>query len=186
MGASYSQFSGARLAQSRNRFQASIDLPLQGERIELGFFLLQPQLGLRRHFGAGQHPRQGRLGGSVNALEPTFRAFFALQLETGVKVIEQLPVGSLDQPIDRFDDFGVVVPLMPKHCRMWVQFFCSTCALSSFFQGRLRVMNTGRGRCCSHFITWWFKNSPPLSLSNPSSAKGKQASIFCKAASVPA
>src|SRR5882762_10530826 len=79
--------SGAHLAESRNLFQALIDLPLQRERIELRFFFFQPQLGLWRHFGTSQHPSEGRFGGPVNACKATFRAFFALQLETGVKVI---------------------------------------------------------------------------------------------------
>src|SRR5580692_10842471 len=46
-------------------------------------------------------------------------------------------------------------------------------------------MNTGCGRFCSHLSTWWFRNSPPLSLSKPNNEKGRLASTSCNAASVP-
>ena len=41
-------------------------------------------------------------------------ALLALELEAGVKVVEQLPIGSFDQRIHRLHHLRIIVPLIPK------------------------------------------------------------------------
>src|SRR5665811_2492062 len=76
--------------------------------------LLQSSLGLRTDFGAGQYSRQRCLGLSVNPSQLALGALLALQFETGVKEVEQGPVGFLDHDVDQFHYFRIVVPLIPK------------------------------------------------------------------------
>src|SRR5882724_1049802 len=64
--------------------------------------------------GTGQYPSQGRLGLSVHSPQSAFYALFTFQLQAGVEIIKQLPIGSLDQRVDQLHHFGIVVSFIPK------------------------------------------------------------------------
>src|SRR5260370_19032 len=82
--------------------------------MKAGLLWAEVLFGLRRHLRTGQHARQGRLGLSVNAPHSPLFALLALQFEARMEVVVQLPVGPLDQRIDRRHHFGVVMPLITK------------------------------------------------------------------------